>query len=184
MDTIPKGNKEVKYQSAMESLYRWLGLVKKIDYHVDPTVPQDEVVNTRGLSLKRSEFDSVFKPIYFGEVSNRDEDKKDLEGRVILNTALNRMGEYKTRGSEKSLSDVMTAPNQYQAYQGKQYQNYTTSTLDELGMKKKQQVDSIADKYWNELKSGSFEDNTQGAAFYIHNPDGSITYDNNRKLFK
>jgi hypothetical protein len=128
--------------------------------------------------------------ILFGEVSNRPEEKQDLERRVIANTAINRLGEYRKAGRNMSLTDVLRQPNQYQAYlpsgiKGKdgsitesQYMKAKKGTLDEVSKRKYENIKTFTQS----LKSGKFDDNTEGAFYYIHNPDGSIKYDNTRNL--
>lgn len=143
---------------------------------------EPEFVNIRGASVSKEDFDSYFRPTFFGEVSNRTTEKKRLEADVILNTMLNRVSAHKERGKEKSLRDIISEPNQYQAYGGSQYALYknATSTLD---LEKKKEIDSIADSMWKEMSEGKYADNTNGAHYYIHNKDGSITYDDKRPLF-
>ena len=74
-------------------------------------------------------------------------------------------------------------PNQYQAYGGQQYKNYYNPT-NELEKRKKQEIDAIVDQIAQQILSGTYDDNTAGAYYYIHHPDGRIEYDNTRKLFK
>lgn len=152
-----------------------------VEVYKAPEAPK--IPNVRGVDVDKETFDSVFKPILFGEVSNRDASKKELEARVLLNTALNRVPEHNKRGKNMTLKDVLTQPNQYQAYGGNQYNLYTQNKLDAVGMKKKEEVDSIADKLWQEIQTGKFDDTTEGAYYYIHNPDQSITYDNKKQLY-
>ncbi len=135
----------------------------------------------RGVNLTDKDFESI-RPLIYGEISNRTPDKQELESHVILNTALNRMKEYSKRGQNKSLSDIVAMPNQYQAYGGQQYNLYGNPP-DAVAQKKKQQVDAIVDKIRDQVKTGSYPDNTGGAFYYIHNPDGTITYDNKKPLF-
>lgn len=147
-------------------------------------MPDVEIANTRGVSIDKRQFDQIFRPIFYGEVSNRDVSKKELEARVILNTAINRLAEYKKLGKEVSFGDILTQPNQYQAYKGKQYENYISGNLDELGKQKKAEVDSVLNKLWGEVKGGNFQDITNNAFYYIHNRNDTITYDDKKKLFK
>lgn len=138
----------------------------------------------KSITIKTSEVESELKPILFGEVSNRSTAKKELEMRVILSTAINRMKEYAQKGKPKTLSEILSMPNQYQAYKGEQYNKYKTNKLDTLGVAKKSEVDSITEKLLQEVKDGTFKDVTNGAFYYIHNKDGSITYDDIKPLFK
>ena len=137
---------------------------------------------SRNVIIKKEDINEL-KAILFGEISNRDISKKELEVRVILNTVLNRVKQNKDRGKDKSVTDVLTQKNQYQAYQGQQYYKYLEGDLDDLGKKKKEELDKIVEKIIAEIESGTFEDNTNGAVFYIHNPDGTITY-RSGSLFK
>lgn len=145
---------------------------------------KSEVASVRDVNISRKDFDEIFRPVAFGEISNRGSDKKDLEARVILNTALNRMVEHKGRGTEKTLADILSEPNQYQAFGSDQFKAYSSEDLDEPTKQKKTEIDSILDNLWGELSQGKFEDNTENSVFYIHNDDGTITYDNTRRLFK
>lgn len=162
-------------------------LTKKISY-ADIGTPQvtttPETASFNGYDISKSQFDQYFKPVYFGEVSNRTPDKQELEARVILSTVLNRIQQHNQAGNKWNFGQTITQPNQYQAYNGPQYQQYVNGTLDTLGQQKKQITDSISEKLWQELSQGKFQDITQGAAYYIHNKDQSITYDNKRKLYK
>lgn len=147
------------------------------------------MVDTGRGAVSHEDLASVLRPIVYGEVSNRPPEKQELESRVILNTALNRIQEWKSyRGETKSLKDVLTEPNQYQAYQPNdpksQYALYTSGGGNTLEQKKRETVDGIVNKLVDELKSGKFNDNTGGAYYYMHNEDGSIQVDNSRQLFK
>ncbi len=135
----------------------------------------------RNIQVNAGDLDSI-RPILYGEISNRAPDKQALESNVILNTALNRMKAYQAKGDQKKLSDVLSAPNQYQAYNGPQYKDYFNPP-DAPSLNKKKQVDMIVDSIREQMKNGSFSDNTKGAYYYTHNKDGSIQYDNLKKLF-
>jgi hypothetical protein len=124
------------------------------------------------------------KAVLFGEISNRSLDKKELEARVILSTVLNRIKEHKDyKKAIKSIKDIVTEKNQYQAYGSEQYKKYKTG-LDTLGQKKKQEINALVEKLLDELKQGKFKDITNGALYYIHNDNGTITYDDKKPLFK
>ena len=143
---------------------------------------QNIKVGGRGVEISPQDID-VLRPLIYGEISNRPEEKKELEARVILNTALNRMQEFIKAGKPKTLAEILSMPNQYQAFEGEQYQNYST-TSKSLDVEKKKQVDEIIDRILEEIKKGEFKDNTNKAFYYIHNKDGSITYDDIKPLFK
>jgi hypothetical protein len=146
--------------------------------------PLPAVYNLPNRQAKVTDTDiEAFRPLLYGEVSNREYPKKQLEADVIFNTVLNRQKEYAKRGQNKSVAEILAMPNQYQAYGGKQYQEYASST-NSLSAAKKKEVDAIVDAIKERIKKGDYQDNTQGAYFYIHNPDQTITYDNKRKLFK
>lgn len=137
----------------------------------------------RGVEVSDSDIEA-FRPLLYGEVSNRTPDKQALEANVILNTALNRVKAYGERGQKKTLSDVLAMPNQYQAYGGPQYKAYSAPP-DSIALTKRQQVDDIVNAIHEQIKAGRYEDNTQGAYYYVHDPKtGAITYDNIRPLFK
>lgn len=147
-------------------------------------LPVQKSPSIRGVPIDKNTFDSEVRPIIFGEVSNRDASKKELEARVILNTGINRAVEYQKRGDKNmDLKGVFTQPNQYQAYGGSQYKMYKTDTGDELTLAKKKEVDGIMDKLWGEISQGKFDDVTNNSAFYVHEKDGSIRYDDKKKLF-
>lgn len=184
---------------AIKDIYNSIGkTVKKTTKSISDFLPKNEISYTaapqpvapapsvyslknRGVNITDDDFNSV-RPLIYGEVSNRTPDKQELESNVILNTALNRMREYSARGQNKTLSDVISMPNQYQAYGGKQYQAYSNAT-DTPSLSKKKQIDMILDRIKTQIQSGEYPDNTQGSYFYIHNDDGTITYDNKRPLF-
>lgn len=144
--------------------------------------PVQYQLKDRGVSVSDADLAAI-RPLIYGEVSNRTPDKQALESHVILNTALNRVKEYNARGQNKTLSDVISMPNQYQAYGGQQYKNYSAPP-DALALAKKKQVDAIIDEISKQIQSGQYADNTQGAYYYVHDPKtGRITYDNQRQLF-
>lgn len=135
----------------------------------------------RGVKVTDDDIEA-FRPLLYGEVSNRNYDKKKLEADVIFNTVLNRQKEYAKKGQVKTVAEILAMPNQYQAYGGPQYKEYA-STTNPISAAKKKEVDAIVDEIKNRIKRGDYKDNTQGAYFYIHNPDKTITYDNVRPLF-
>lgn len=135
----------------------------------------------RGVELSDADIEAM-RPLIYGEISNRTPDKQELESHVIFNTALNRMREYAARGQKKTLSDVIAMPNQYQAYGGDQYRAYSNPP-DVVAQKKRQQVDDIVNRIRDQIKTGDYADNTEGAFYYVHNPDQTITYDNKKPLF-
>ncbi len=144
-------------------------------------------VFVRDVFVSPKDFNDEFRPVAFGEISNRSPKQQELEARVILNTAINRMKEYAKHGQYFTLAEVLKMPNQYQAQGGKQYQIYkgvNHPATQELDAKKKTALDHTFDELLAEAKAGTLKDNTNGAFYYIHNPDGSITYDDKRPLFK
>ena len=153
-------------------------------FAVAPVIAVPGAEQDKKLKIKESEVSSELKPVMFGEISNRSLEKKELEARVILSTALNRMKEYALKGHPKTFKEVLALDNQYQAYEGEQYNNYKKGKLDTLGLKKKKEIDTIMDKLIKELREKKFKDVANGAFYYVHNKDGSITYDDTRKLFK
>lgn len=117
--------------------------------------------------------------ILFGEISNRSSEKQILEAQTILNTAFNRMDEYRKNGIEKTLTEVLQTPNQYQAFKGKQYEKFKAGKLDELDQRK---IDSIS-KVISQLYDGSFKNNIGNHVYYKHLSDGRIIASPG-KLFK
>jgi hypothetical protein len=146
--------------------------------------PINSVYNLKDRGVKITDADiEAFRPLLYGEASNRDYNKKKLEADVIFNTAINRQREYERMGRNKTLSEVLSQPNQYQAYNSPQYKEYSNIT-NPISAAKKKEIDAIIDDIKRRVKSGEFKDNTEGAYFYIHNSDESITYDNLKPLFK
>jgi len=158
-------------------------LPKPISNYMPPVqAPIQYELKDRGVKLTEEDLKAI-RPIIYGEVSNRDISKKQLEANVIMNTILNRMKEYATKGRPKSLSEVVSMPNQYQAYGGNQYNLYH-NPADFLGAEKKKQVDSVMDTIDNQIRNGQYPDTTEGAFYYNHEPKtGKIYYDNKKKLF-
>jgi hypothetical protein len=150
---------------------------------VSPEVskPPQYYLKDRNTNLNDSDFESI-KPILYGEISNRAPNKQQLESSVIMNTALNRMKAYRDRGTPKTLAEVLSMPNQYQAYKGPQYNNYFNPP-DAPSLNKKKQVDMMVASIKDQMKGGQFSDNTEGAYYYTHNKDKTIQYDNLKKLF-
>ena len=149
-----------------------------------PIAPQPATYHLPERQAKITDTDiDAFRPLLYGEVSNRNFDKKKLEANVIFNTVLNRQKEYARKGQNKSVAEILAMPNQYQAYGGKQYVAYSKPT-DSVAAAKKKEVDAIVDEIKAQIALGKYQDNTEGAYYYIHNPDQTITYDNKRPLFK
>ncbi len=145
-------------------------------------IPGQYNLKNRGVTISDSDIEA-FRPLLYGEVSNRTPDKQALEANVIFNTALNRVKAYNERGQKKTLSDVLAMPKQYQAFGGPQYQVYSNPT-DPIALAKKKQVDDIVNAIHAKVKAGQFDDNTQGSYYYTHNTKtGEIAYDNIRPLF-
>ena len=148
-------------------------------------VPTPTQYNLKDRGVQISEADlNAFRPLLYGEVSNRTPDKQLLEANVILNTAINRVKGHSERGKNLSVSQVISDPTQYQAYGGTQYKNYS-NPVDAPSIAKKQQVDAIVNSLREQIRNGTFQDNTQGAYYYSHAPDksGKIYYDNTRPLY-
>jgi hypothetical protein len=153
----------------------------------EPTPPQKYTLPDRGAEISESDFEKM-RPLIYGEVSNRDFDKKALEADVIFNTALNRQREYEThpfsgyKGTKLPLSEIIAMPNQYQAYGGSQYETYY-NPQNPIDVAKKKEVDAIVDRIAEKIRNGEYVDNTEGAFYYVHEDDNTIKYDNLRKLF-
>ncbi len=153
-----------------------------------PIVPQVPVqerkyqLADRGAEISDSDIQKM-RPLIYGEVSNRDYAKKALEADVIMNTAINRQREYRKRGKNMSIADIVSMPNQYQAFGGDQYNRYHNPT-NALELAKKKEVDAIVDMIAEKIKKGEYVDSTEGAFYYVHEKDGKVKYDNIKKLFK
>lgn len=143
--------------------------------------PEQFHIKDRDVQVGADEFDEL-RPLVYGEVSNRSPDKQALEANVIFNTAINRMRAHRDRGTQKTLIDIISEPNQYQAYQGNQYKAYS-SPPDVVAAAKRKQVDAIMDNIREQIRNGTFVDNTNGAYYYVHEKDGRIIYDDQRPLF-
>ena len=126
--------------------------------------PQKAPIVIRGLNVNREELPTL-RNVLFAEISNRTQGKQQLEARTIINTVLNRIQERK-----KSLTDIITAPQQYQGYESKEYKRIMSGKLVKGDEKKLQAIDAIL----AELEDGDFFDNTEGRTFYTHKEDGSI----------
>lgn len=144
-------------------------------------IPAQYNLKDRGVQISDADI-NAFRPLLYGEVSNRTPDKQALEANVILNTALNRVRAFNEKGQKKTLSDVLAMPNQYQAFGGKQYNAYSNPP-DAVSAAKKKQIDAIIDTIHQQIKTGRYDDNTEGAYYYAHGKDGKIAYDNLRPLF-
>lgn len=147
--------------------------------HTYVAKPMQQVPKVRGVDMTPEQIDAI-KRIVYSEVSNRPEDKKDLETRVLLNTAINRVGAYNKRGSKKTLKDVFEMPNQYQGFGTRLYKEYD-KPRNVLEQQRKAQIDAIVNRLVAEGEQ--FKDNTEGAYYYKHVGD-KIYYDANRPLFQ
>lgn len=155
---------------------------RETENKIAPKQPQKYSLPDRDAYITDSDIEKM-RPLIYGEVSNRDYDKKALEADVIFNTAINRQREYGGRGKELSIADIVAMPNQYQAYGGNQYNTYF-NPQNPIDMAKKKEVDAIVDRIAEKIRKGEYVDNTEGAFYYIHEDDGKIKYDNLKKLFK
>lgn len=135
------------------------------------TAPAAASYSVRGATLSDEDLNTL-KHVLFGEISNRATDRQQLEARTIVNTALNRIPQYAANGRQMSLSQVLSEPKQYQAYGGTEYQRIKTGQLKPTDDQKVKAIDSVL----GELKTGKFDDNTGGAVFYSHDPQGRIKY--------
>lgn len=135
-----------------------------------PTAPKTYYVPDRGVSVREDTINNLVKPILFGEMSNRELPKQIEEGKTIINTAINRVSQYGERGKDMNLAGVLSAPNQYQAYGGKEYERYLQGSTTPVDAQKMKAVDEIV----AQLKAGKLKDNTGNRVFYIHTDDGNI----------
>lgn len=150
---------------------------------VTPKAPKPALVRGK-YNISDADWEEA-KHVLYGEISDREGGKQKLEASVILNTAINRMQQYEERtGKPVTLTEVLQKPNQYQAYMpDKEDSLYNQSKRGEYKPGGERRIQAI-DEVFNEAKSGKLEDNTNGAVFYIHNPDGTITYDDTKKLYE
>lgn len=147
----------------------------KVEAAAKPDAP---VYWIRDNQISENDLDEA-KAILFGEISNRPSEKQMLEAQTILNTAFNRMDEYRKKGKNYTLTQVLQMPNQYQAYKGKQYNKFKSGEIDELDKRKIESIDSVLKL----VRNGEFINNIEDRVFYVHKPDGRIIADD-RKLFK
>lgn len=99
----------------------------------------------------------------FGELSNKGD--QAAEARKILSTMVNR-----TKQNGETIQQVISAPNQYQAYGGSQYKEAMGGNLDAPSAAKM----AIVQKAVDDLYSGKLTDTTNGAVFYSHDKDGNL----------
>lgn len=128
--------------------------------------------NVRGVPMTDADLHTLAATM-FGEVSNRDQAKQELEARTIANTALNRVAQYRAQGGKYAnygLSDVITQPNQYQAYNGNEYKRYLAGSTTPVDSQKIGAINSVV----TQMKSGQFPDTTGGRVYYAHDPSGKI----------
>lgn len=146
--------------------------------------PAPEAPKPTGRAFNVSDEDwEEAKHVLYGEISDRDYDKQVLEAETILNTAFNRIGQYSEKGKNLTLAQVLQEPNQYQAYMpDKPDSLYSMSKRGEYAEGGERRVKAIEDVF-NRAKTGALPDNTNGAVFYIHHPDGRIEYDDTKKLY-
>ncbi len=156
-----------------------------------PQQPSEYDVKDRGIKVNDSDLKELTN-VLMNEVGNRSSDKISLEAKTIINTALNRMKEYAAKGQPMSLTDVLHMPGQYQGYlpngvknlDGKliksEYQKAAAGEIDSVTKPKYDAVQSVV----GQLKTGSFQDNTNGAFYYKHDPTtAEIHYDDKTPLF-
>ena len=155
------------------------------DKAVETVKPTEELSAPKDTRYSFTEDDlEEAKHVLYGEISDRDIDKQTMEAEVILNTAINRVGQYAEKGKEMSLADVLRMPNQYQAYMPDEPDSlYNQSKRGEYATGGERRIQAIEDTF-AKAQAGDLEDNTNGSVFYIHNPDGTIEYDDTRKLYK
>ncbi len=106
-----------------------------------------------------------------------------LEAQVIVNTVFNRMDEHRRYfGVEKSATEIVQEPGQYHAFVDPQYKKYKNGELNmknEAVTRRLRAIDTIL----AQIRNGTLIENTNGAFYYHHNDDGTITYDDERPLF-
>jgi hypothetical protein len=133
----------------------------------------------RGLPITDDDLSEAANILY-AEISNRPGDRQDFEVRHVVNTALNRM---QAAGGKKSLTQIFQQPYQYQGYAPNgmtlsggrvvesQYQKVKKGTgLTPDSVAKLNKIKAVLE----EMKTGKFEDTTNGAKFYVHASDGTL----------
>ncbi len=150
---------------------------QKLSASTPQETPQAPVV--RGVPITPQDL-SELRNTLFAEISNRDSQKQGLEARTIINTALNRVAQYAKKGKNLSLAEVLKQPNQYQGSGSKEYNRIKNGLLMPTDQQKVQAIDEAL----RELAGGRFTDNTSGAVYYQHAPDGSIHYDDSKTLYQ
>lgn len=137
-----------------------------------PTAPVTPTYTVRGTTLNDNDLHQLAATM-FGEISNRNPQKQNLEADTIANTALNRVGQYKAQGGQYAnygLGQVLSQPNQYQAYNGPEYKRFLAGSTTPVDQQKIDAINSTIAK----LKSGNFPDTTGGRVYYMHDPSGKI----------
>jgi len=134
-----------------------------------PKAPPTINVLDRDVKIREATIQNELRPILFGEVSNRSPEQQEYEARVITNTAINRVPQYKGHG-DLNFAGVLTAKNQYQAYKGKEYNRYKSGDIRYTDQQKLKAIDKVI----AELKAGTLKDNTNNSVFYEHTPDREI----------
>ena len=102
--------------------------------------------------------------VAFGEAGNNID-----EIRMVMNVAINRANQ--GNGDVfKELSKKGKSRPEFQAYGGKQYNDFMTDNLDFVSKKKAALVNQVL----NEIKNGTLVDNTDGATYFSHGDDGKL----------
>ncbi len=174
-DPIFKAKAKSSYQSLqsfVDNVPKYVDLFGggKVEAAAKPDVPTYWIRNN---GISHNDLEEA-KAVLFGEISNRDPMKQQLEAQTILNTAFNRMDEYnqkKFRGKDNwTLTDVLQEPNQYQAYRGNQYNKYKSGNIETLDRPKLKAIDGVL----SQIKNGKFQDNIGDSTRYSHRSDGRI----------
>lgn len=123
---------------------------------------------------------STISGILYGELSNNGTPADQMnEAHKILDTAINR-----AKATKQTLGQVMTAPNQYQAYKSPQYWMYMIGTKQGGLDAPSQAKAALVQKVVNNLDTAAFTQSDAGNDyFYAHNSKGDIVL-RNGELFK
>ena len=122
----------------------------------------------RQIEIKPQELNTLTS-VLFGEVSNREPEKMKMEAKAIINIALNRAKQW-----GKTLEEILSQPNQFQAYKGKEFQKATSSKLDYPSQKKMNLIKEVIE----ELKLGKLKNTVDNSIYYIHTPDSRLFHSN------
>lgn len=169
----------VIFYTMPEGKYKLWGFAKKVQEAADTVMGVTRIekekptysLPDRSIDLDDDDIGEL-RNVLYSEISNREPEKQKTESRAIINTALNRIPQYKEKGKNLKLAEVLRQPNQYQGYQPDKEDSQYRIAKDGKGNAKKL---AVIDEVLEELKSGKLKDDIGGAVYYIHENDGRLT---------